>query len=116
MQIKNQQLEPDMQQWTGSKLGKKYVKAVYCHSLFSLYSEYIMRNIGLDKAWSGVEIAGGNIHNLRYKDDTTLMISRKQREIKEYLDECERGEWKNWLKLSIQKTKIMASGLSFHGK
>ena len=70
MQVKKQQLEPDMEQWTGSKLGKKYVKTVY---LFNLYAKYIMRNAGLDEAQTGIKIAGRNIYNLRYADDTTLM-------------------------------------------
>jgi len=51
MQIKKQQLEPDMEQWTGSKLGKEYVKALYCHpGLFNFYAEYIMWNARLDEA------------------------------------------------------------------
>ena len=51
MQLKKQQLEPDMEQWTGSKLGKEYVKAVYCHLAYLTYMlEYIMRNARLDEA------------------------------------------------------------------
>ena len=97
MQFKKQQLEPDMEQQTGSKLGKEYVKAVYISScLFNLYAEYIVRNAGLDEAQTGIKIAGRNINNLRHADDTTLMA-----ESKEELN----------LKLNIQKTKIMASGL-----
>ena len=59
--------------------------------LFNLYAEYIMRNAGLDKAQTGIMIAGRNISNLRYADDTTL-IGRKQRRTQEPLDESERGE------------------------
>ena len=55
-----------------------------------------MRNAGLDKAQAGIKIARGNINNLRYADDTTL-IEEKQRRTKEPLDESERGEWKSWL-------------------
>ena len=62
-----------MEQWTGLKLGKEYIKAVYCHSAFNLYAEYIMRNTGLDEAHAGVKIAMRNINNLRYADDTTFM-------------------------------------------
>ena len=62
MQVKKQQLEPDMEQWTGSKLGKEYVKAP---CLFNLYAEYIMWNAGLDKVQPGTKIAGRNINNLR---------------------------------------------------
>jgi len=72
MQIKKQQIKLDMEQWTGSKLGTEYVKAVYCHSAY-LYAEYIMRDAGLDEAQAGVMIARRNINNLRYAHDTTLM-------------------------------------------
>ena len=64
MQDKEQQLELDMEQWTGSKLGKEYVKAVYCHLAY-LYAEYIMQNAGLDETQARVKIAGRNINNLR---------------------------------------------------
>ena len=90
MQVKKQQLELDMEQQTGSKLGKKYIKAVFCHPA---YAEYIMWNAWLDEAQTGIKTAGRNINNLRYPDDTTLMA-----ESKEAHDECERGEWKSWLK------------------
>ena len=63
MQVRKQQLELDMEQQTGSKLGNEYVKAVYC--LFNLYAEYVMRNAGLDEAQAGIKIAGRNINNLR---------------------------------------------------
>ena len=69
MQVRKQQLELDMEQETSSKLGKEYIKAVYCN----LYAEYIMRNVGMDEAQAGIKIAGRNISNLRYADDTTLM-------------------------------------------
>ena len=65
-----------------------------------------MWNAGLDKAQAGIKIAGRNINNFRYADDTTLMAESKE----EPLDESERGEWKVGLKLNIQKTKIMVSG------
>ena len=65
-----------------------------------------MRNAGLEEEQAGIKIAGRNI--LRYADDTTLMAESEE-ELKMSLDESERGEWKNWLKLNIQKTKIMAS-------
>ena len=70
MQVKKQQLELDMKQWTGSKLGKEYVKAVYRHLDYLTYAEYIMWNAGLDEAQAGIKIAGRNINNLRYEDDT----------------------------------------------
>ena len=60
-------------------------------------AEYIMRNPGLDEAQTGIKIAGRNVNNLRYADDTTLM-AEMQRRTKEHLDESEREEWKSWLK------------------
>ena len=75
--------------------------------LFNLYAEYIMRNTGLDETQAGIRIAGRNINNLRYADDTTLMAEREE-ELKSLLMK-EESE-KVGLKLSIQKTKITASG------
>ena len=78
MQVKKQQLEADMEQQTGSKLGKEYVKAVYCPCWFNLYAEYIMWNARLDETQTGIKIAGRNINNLRYADDTTLMAESEE--------------------------------------
>ena len=78
MQVKKQQLELDIEQWTGSKLRKEYIKAVYCHPAYLTYAEYIMRNAGLEEAQAGIKIAGRNINNLRYADDTTLMGESKE--------------------------------------
>ena len=75
--------------------------------LFNLYAEYIMRNAGLDEAEVGIKIAGRNINNLRYGDDTTLMAEREE-ELKSLLMKEESK--KLGLKLNIQKTKIMAYG------
>ena len=72
MQVKKQQLELDVEKQMGSKLGKEYVKAIYCHAAY-LYAEYIMRNAGLHEAQPRIKIARRNINNLRYADDTTLM-------------------------------------------
>ena len=66
-----------MDQLSDSKLGKEYHYAVYCH-LDYLYAEYIMRNAGLEEALPGIKIAGRNIHNLKYADDTTLMAESKR--------------------------------------
>ena len=90
MQVKKQQLKPDMEQLTGSKLGKEYIKAVYCHPAYLTYAEYIMRNSGLEETQFGIKIARRNINNLRYADDTTLMAESEE-ELKS-LDESERGE------------------------
>jgi len=74
MQIRKQKFELDMEQQTGSKSEKKYIKAVYCHPAYLTYmQEYIMRNAGLEEAQAGIKIGGRNINNLRYADDTTLV-------------------------------------------
>ena len=73
MQVRKQQSELDMEQQTGSKQEKEYVKAVYRHPAYLKYGEYIMRNAGLEEAQAGIKIARRNINNLRYADDTTLM-------------------------------------------
>ena len=75
--------------------------------LFNLYAEYIMKNTGLEEAQARIKIAGRNINNLRYAEDTTLMAGRE--ELKRLLKVKEESE-KVGLKLNIQKTKIMASG------
>ena len=77
MQVKKQQLELNMEQQTGSKLGKEYVKAVYCHPAY-LHAEHIMRNGGLAEALAGIKIARRNISNLSYADDTTLMAESEE--------------------------------------
>ena len=76
MQVKKQQLELDMEQWTVSKSGKEYVKAVHC--LFNFYAEYIIWNAGLDEAQAGIKIAGRNVNNFKYANDTTLMAEREE--------------------------------------
>ena len=76
--------------------------------LFNLYAEYIMRNAGLDAAQAGIKIAGRNINNLRYADDTTLMAESE--ELKSLLIKVKEESEKVGLKLNIQKTKIMAPG------
>ena len=79
MQIKKQQLELDMEQQTGSKLGKEYIKAVYLSPcLFNFYAEYIMGNARLDKSQAGIKIAGGNINNFRYAGDIALMADSEE--------------------------------------
>ena len=78
MQVRKQQLELDMEQQTGFKSRKEYVKAVYCHPAILTYAEYIMRNAGLEEAQAGIKIAGRNINNLRYAGDTTLKAEVKK--------------------------------------
>ena len=77
--------------------------------LFNFYAKYIMRNAGLDEAQAGIKIAGRNINNLRYADDTTLMAESEQ-ELKSLLMKVKEESKKLGLKLNIQKMKIMASG------
>ena len=76
--------------------------------LFNLYTEYIMRNAGLEEAQAGIKIAGRHINNLRYADDTTLM-EESEEELKSLLMKVKEESEKVGLKLTIQKTKIMAS-------
>ena len=76
--------------------------------LFNFYAEYIMRNTGLDEAQAGIKIAGRNINNLRYSDDTTLM-AESEKELKSLMMKVKEESGKVGLKLNIQKTKIMAS-------
>ena len=97
MWVKKQQLEPDMEQWTGSKLGKEYNKAVYCHPAY-LTSMQSTSWETLDwKKQAGIKIAGRNINNFRYADDTTLMAESEEK-LKKPLAKSESGEWKSWLK------------------
>ena len=77
--------------------------------LFNLYAEYIMRNARLEEAKAGIKIAGRNINNLRYADDTTLMAESEE-ELKSLLMKVKEESEKVGLKLTIQKTKIMVSG------
>ena len=77
--------------------------------MLNLYAEYIMRNAGLDKAQAGIKIAGRNINNLRYADDTTLMAESEEK-LKSLLMKVKEKSEKVGLKLNIQKTKIMAPG------
>ena len=114
MQVRKQQLELHMEQQTGSKSGKEYIKAVYCHPAY-LYAEYIMWKVGLDETQARIKIAGRNINNLRYADDTTLM-AKSEEELKSLLMKVKVESEKVGLKLNIQKTKIMASVPSLHGK
>ena len=109
MQVRKQQLEPDMEQQTSSKLGKGvHQGCISSPCLFNLYGEYIMRNAGLEEAQAGIKIAGRNINNLRYADDTTLMAESEE-ELKSLLMKVKEESEKVGLKLNIQKTKIVTS-------
>jgi len=106
MQDKKQQLELDMEWWTGSELGKEYVKAVYCHPAY-LYAEYIMQNTGLDELQAVIKIARRNISTL---------IAESKEELKSLLMKVKEESEKAGLKLNIQKTKVMHPILSLHDK
>ena len=80
MQVKKQQLEPDMEQQTGSKLEKEYVKAVYCHPVYLTYMQSTSwETLGWKKHKAGIKIARRNINNLRYADDAALWQKAKKR-------------------------------------
>ena len=100
MQVRKQQLELDMEQ----QLGKEYVKAAYCHPAYLTYMQSTSCKMS---GW--MKIAGRNINNLRYADDTTLMAESEE-ELKSLLMKVKEESEKVGLKLNIQKTKIMASG------
>ena len=104
---KKEQLELDIEQWTGSKLGRGYIRAVYCHPAH-LWAEYNMRNAGLDESQVRINIAGRNINSLRCADNTTTM-AEGEKQINSLLMRVKENE-KTGLKLNIQKTKILASG------
>ena len=113
MQVRKQQLELDMEQQTGSKSGKEYVKAVYCHPA---YLTHMQSTSGEMLGWINLKLESrllGEIlissYHLRYADDTTLMTESKD-ELKSFLMKVKEESEKAGLKLNIQKTKVMASG------
>ena len=115
MEVRKQQLEPDNETTDWFQIGKGVCQGyILSPCLFNLHAEYIMWNAELDEAQAGIKIAGRNINNLRYTDDTTLMAENEE-ELKSFLKVKEESE-KVGLKLNIQKTKIMESDPSLHGK
>ena len=114
MQVKKQQLEPDMErssmERTWFQIGKAVQQGcILSPCLFNLYSEYIRWNAGLDEAKAAIKISGRNINNFRYADDTTLMAESKQ-ELTNVLMKVKDESEKVYLKLNSQKTKTIASG------
>ena len=98
MQVRKQHLELDMEQQTGSKIGKGICQGcILSPCLFNLYAEYIMRNAGLEEAQGGIKIARRNINSLRYADDTTLMAESKE-SLKSLLIKVKEESEKSWLK------------------
>ena len=103
MLVKKQQLELDMEQQTGSKSGKEYVQAVYCHPAYLTYMQSTSwETLGWMKHKLESKIAGRNINNLRYADDTTLVAESE--ELKSLLMKVKEKSEKVGLKLNIQKT------------
>ena len=108
--MNRQQLELCMEQLIGSGLRKEYNSAFTPSScLFNLYAEHIIRNARLDELQAEIRIGGRNVNNPRYLDDTTLMAECEE-ELKSLLMSVEEESERASLKLSIKKTKIMASG------
>ena len=108
MQVKKKQLELDTEPiWfqIGKGVHQGYILSP---CLFNLYAKYIMRNAGLGEAQAGIKIAGRNVNNLRYADDTILMVENKE-ELKSLLMKVKEETEKAGLKFNIQKTKIMAT-------
>ena len=103
-----------MEQRTGSKLGKKYAKAVYCHPAYLTYKQRTSWKCQAGKSTSWNQDCRRNINNLRYADDTTVMAGSEE-ELKSLLTKVKEESEKVALKLNIQKMKIMASG-PLHGK
>ena len=124
MQVKKQQLELDMEQWTCSKTGKELsrlyiitllytfikVYSLHIHYTFKVYAEHIMWNARLYEAQAGIKIDRRNINNLRYADDITLMAESEEE--LEPLDESERREWKS--KLKTYDSKYEDHGIQSH--
>ena len=102
-------VDPDMEQQTGSKLGKEYIKAVLSSCIFNIYAEYIIWNASLDEAQAGIKNSRRNTNNLRYANNTTLM-AKSEEELKCLLMKVKEESEQAGLKLNIQKTKIMESG------
>ena len=112
MQLNKQQLEPDMEHVMGTKLGKEYSNAVYCHLAYLTYMQSTSCKIHiqcLDESQAGVKIDRRNINNLRYGNDTTL-IAESEEELKSFLMSTKEESEKIDLKLNIQKMKILTSG------
>ena len=109
MEVKKQQLELDMKQQTDSKLGKEYVKAVYCHPVYLAYMQNTSCEMPAWKTQAGIMIAGRNINKVRSADDASLMAEIEE-ELKSHLIRVNEEIRKANLKFNIQKMKIMASG------
>ena len=116
MQVKKQQLELDMEQQTGSKLGKEYIKAIYCHPTNWTYMQSTSwETLGLDEAQAGIKFPGRNINNFRYEDNTTLMAESEE-ELKSLVMKVKEESKKAGLKLTIQNLTSWHLVPSLHDK
>ena len=116
MQVKKQQLEPDMEQQTGSKLGKEYIKAVYCYLIYLTSLESTTCKIpGLDKAQARIKTARKNRNTLRHADDTTF-LAESEEELKSLLMKVKEESEKPGLNSTFRKQRSWHMVPSLHGK
>ena len=115
MQVKKQQLELDMEQWTGSKLGKEYVKAVHCHPAYLTYMQSTSCEMPGWMKHKLENIAGRNINYLRYADDTSVMAESKE-ELKSLLMKVKEDSEKVDLNSTFRKRRSWHPVPSLHGK
>ena len=108
MQVKKQQLELDMEQQTGSKLGKEYINAIYYHPAYLTFMQSTSWKLPVSMKYKLGSRLLGNINNLRYADDTTLMAESEEK-LKSFLMRVKEENEKVGLKLNIQETKIIVS-------
>ena len=105
MQVNKQQLEPDMEQWTGSKLGKEYVNTVFGHSAYlTCIQSTLFKMLDWDESQAGIKVAWRNINNLKYADDTTLK-SESEEKLNSLLMKVKEQSEKAGLKLNIQRNR-----------
>ena len=107
MQVKKQLLEPDMEQWNDSKLGKEYVKTVYCHLAYLMSMQSTLCRM---TGWMKHKLESRMLGEISITSDDTIIMSEKEEELKSLLMKVKEESEKVSLKLNIPKTKIMASG------
>ena len=106
MQVKKQRVEPDLEQWTGSKLGKKYIKTVYCHLAYLI----CMQNISCEiPCWMKHKLESRFKGEISITSDDNTLMAESEKELENLLMKVKKDSEKAGLKLKVQKTKIMAS-------